>query len=287
MVYPPTNAITIVAVATASNGLDRIEFFANGAKLSGDGTLSPATKVFSNPLTGSNTLRVVAFDDLGLSTTSTPVHVIVGVKNSPLGDWEVTIGGLDKGLGFLTFSDDATATGYGIRLGVFGLNDVSGQWGINAKGQVTGPFMEQLGASTNWTGTLTGKATSLKKFSGSVVTNSPAFKWKGVPATDFPNLGGTWTGTVTVKALQIDTNVAYIVTANPDNSGVFDMAAANLPGTVVGQLIVTSRGKISGYLTFGPQQMRLSGKFKASQFSLSLSGTNEDGEKVKINLFLN
>ena len=287
MLYPPlTNlTITIVASATANDGgtINKIEFFVDGAKL-GETASNPGTNLLVQPTLGTHTLVARATDTFGVKNLSGSATITVGAQNSPLGDWEVTISGADKGAQFLTFEDDFSASGYGIRLKTFGLDDVSGHWGLNAKGQVTGPFVEQTDGTTNWTGTLLGSVKSSKNISGAVPTTAlGTFHWKGVPATAFPDLGGTWTGLVTVA--KIATVVNYVITSNANDSAVFDIATSRDSGVVVGQLLVTSRNKVYAYVTFDGKQVRLSGVFSEARRSLTLRGTNETAEKVSVKVF--
>ena len=287
MLYPPafTNqTITIVSTATANDGaaISKIEFFADGTKF-GETTSNPGTNFFINPTLGNHAITARATDALGFTNTSPTATITVGAKNSPLGDWEVTISGADKGAQFLTFEDDFSASGFGIRLKIFGLDDVSGHWSFNAKGQVTGPFLEETSGTTNWTGTLLGTAKTLKSLSATVPTGSGIFHWKGVLATTFPDLSGTWTGLVTV--VKTPAAVNYVITSNANDAGVFDIAASTDPATVVGQLLVTSRNSVYGYVTFDGKPINFSGTFSASRLSLTLKGKDATMEKVSIKLF--
>jgi PKD repeat protein len=292
MLYPSTftnQTITIVADASDSDGISTIEFFVDAIKL-GQTNANPGAILWNGPTVGTHTLSAVAHDTLGATNTSAPVVVTTGAKNSPLGDWEVTIGGADKGVGFVTFEDDFSARGYGIRLKTFGEDDVSGTWGFGAKGQVTGPFIEQLGSTTNWTGTLAGSAKSLKSLSASVATaNGGVFRWKGVAATTFPDLSGTWTGVVTI--VKAPTSVSYTIRTNANDSVVFDVTTTINTNTVIGQLIATSRDVVYGYAAVGGTNITMSGKFKdrsakALPDIMTFKGavTNTPAEKVSIQL---
>ena len=265
MLYPSTftnQTITIVADANDSDGISTIEFFVDAVKL-GQTNANPGAILWNGPTIGTHTLTAVAHDTLGATNTSAPVVVTIGAKNSPLGDWEVTISGADKGVGFVTFEDDFSASGYGIRLKTFGEDDVSGTWGFGAKGRLTGSIIEQLGSATNWTGTLAGTAKSLKSLSASVATaNMGAFRWKGVAATTFPDLSGTWTGVVTIVKAKAATPVSYAIRTNANDSAVFDVTTTLNTNTVVGQLIATSRNVVYGYVTVGGTNITISGKFK-------------------------
>jgi len=294
MLYPSafTNqTITIVASATANDGgaISRIEFFVDAIKL-GQTNANPGAILWNGPTVGTHTLTAVAHDTLGASNTSATVSVTIGAKSSPLGDWQVTIAGADKGVEFVTFEDDFSASGYDIRLKKFGLNDVSGTWGFGAKGRLTGSFIEQLGSATNWTGTLAGTAKSLKSLSGTVTTTSVGvFRWKGVPATTFPDLSGTWTGAVTI--VKVPTLVSYAVRTNANDSAVFDVTTSINTNTVIGQLIATSRDVVYGYVAVGGTNITMSGKFKdrsakALPDIMTLKGavTNTPAAKVSIQL---
>jgi PKD repeat protein len=294
MLYPSafTNqTITIVADASDSDGISTIEFFVDAIKL-GQTNANPGAILWNEPTVGPHTLTAVAHDTLGATNTSAPIVVTIGAKNSPLGDWEVTIGGADKGVEFVTFEDDFSASGYDIRLKKFGENDVSGTWGFDAKGRLTGSFIEQLGSATNWTGTLAGSAKSLKSLSASVTTTGVGvFRWKGVPATEFPDLSGTWTGVVTIVKAKAATPVSYAIRTNANDSAVFDVTTTINTNTVIGQLIATSRDVVYGYVAVGGTNITMSGKFKdrsakALPDIMTFKGavTNTPAEKVSIQL---
>jgi PKD repeat protein len=254
-------------------------FFDDDTKL-GETTSNPGTNFLVNPAPGVHVLSARASDTFGKTNISAGTMITVGAKNSPLGDWEITTSGADKGAQFLTFEDDFSASGFGIRLKTFGLDDVSGHWSFNAKGQVTGPFLEQIGSTTSWTGTLLGTAKSPKTLTATVPTASGIFHWKGIPATTFPDLSGTWTGLVTV--VKTSTAVSYRIT---NDAAVFDIATSADPATVVGRLLVTSRNSVYGYVTFDGKPINFSGTFSASRLSLTLKGKDATMEKVSIKIF--
>jgi hypothetical protein len=79
--------------------------------------------------------------------------------------------------------------------------------------------------------------------------------------------------------------VSYVFSANTNDSAVFDIATSDTPGTVVGQLLGTSRKKVFGYLTFDGKPVTMSGNFNATRLSLTLKGTDATTEKVSIKIF--
>ena len=220
MLYPPVTNLTITVVADAisndSTPITNIEFFVDGTKF-GQTTSNPGTNLLLNPTLGSHVVTARATDALGATNTSAAATIIIGAKNSPLGNWEVTISGADKGAQFLNFQDDFTASAYGIRLKTFGRESISGTWSFNAKGQVTGPFLGQIGLTNTWTGTMLGTAKSLKSFSAIVPTAAfGTFHWKGIAATTSPDLSGTWTGLVTV--VKTPTTMSYVLVPDTNSS---------------------------------------------------------------------
>jgi len=123
----------------------------------------------------------------------------------------------------------------------------------------------------------------VKSLSEAASTSVGTFHWKGIPATTTPpDISGTWSGTVTV--VKTPMSITYRITTNANDSAVFDMATSDAPDTVVGQLLVTSRNKVYGYITFDSQPINFSGTFSAGR--LSLKGTDATAEKVTIKLSL-
>ena len=125
---------------------------------------TPGTYLYLDPTFGNHIITVDAIDSLGATGTSSAVSITVGAQDSPLGTWEVTTSGADKGAQFLTFQDDYSATAFGIRLKTHGVEHVSGIWNFDTKRKVTGPFFGQTGGTTNWTGTLVGNRQELEKY---------------------------------------------------------------------------------------------------------------------------
>ncbi len=288
MLYPlVTNlTITLVASATANDGaaISKIEFFEDGTKL-GETNSNPGTNFLLNPTPGIHVITARATDTLGATNTSAATTITVGARNSPLGNWEIAISGADKGAQFLTFKDDFSASGFGIRLKTFGLNDVSGRWSFNTKGQVTGPFLEQITGTTNWSGTLLATVKSLKSVNGTVPTSTlGTYHWKGTAAATFHDLSGGWTGSVTVAKATAQP-VSYVLSPNANDFAVFDIATSADVDTVTGQLLVTSHNRVYGYLTIGGKSVTMSGSINVRKvITLDLNGTDNTGEKVKIQL---
>src|SRR5437016_2433869 len=56
-----------------------------------------------------------------------------GQTLSPVGSWQVTVLGSDRGIAVMTFSNDFTVSGYGITRKQFGLFTLTGNWAFNSK----------------------------------------------------------------------------------------------------------------------------------------------------------
>ena len=69
--------VTVSANASDSNGVQQVEFFRNGVSLGVD-TTTPYSITWSNAAAGSYSLTARATDNLGASTTSSPVNVTLG-----------------------------------------------------------------------------------------------------------------------------------------------------------------------------------------------------------------
>src|SRR5206468_6522370 len=80
--------INLSATAIDGDGINRVEFYqgntlvATSTNGAADGS-TPYTAVWSNVAAGSYTLAAKAFDSLGMSKTSTPVHVSVSAGSGP------------------------------------------------------------------------------------------------------------------------------------------------------------------------------------------------------------
>ena len=74
--YTAPATIPVTALATSSNGISKVDFFANGLQI-GTATASPYSVSWSKVVAGSYTLLAVATDTQGAATTSTPVGISV------------------------------------------------------------------------------------------------------------------------------------------------------------------------------------------------------------------
>jgi hypothetical protein len=87
-----------------------------------------------------------------------------------------------------------------------------------------------------------------------------------------------------VRRVSVAVQKCGILTTNANDSAVFDIAASADPGTAVGQLLVTSRNKVYGYVTFDGKPIPLSGTFNAAHLTLTLKGRYETTEKISVKI---
>lgn len=106
--------VTVTAGATDADGLiATVEFYGDGALLGMD-IDPPYSLVWSNVTVGTHTLRAVAMDNTGLSSTSAPVVITVPPRLVPSGAaWRYLDTGVDPGPGWSQpgFSDAGWPTG--------------------------------------------------------------------------------------------------------------------------------------------------------------------------------
>jgi len=74
-------------------------------------------------------------------------------------------------------------------------------------------------------------------------------------------------------------------TSGSKKRGQVNIGTSADPGTVVGQLLVTSRNKVYAYVTLNGKQLLLSGTFSVVRRSLTLRGTAATAERVSIKIF--
>src|SRR5258706_4327791 len=97
---------------------------------------------------------------LGLSVCSAQT------PRSPVGIWELTISGRDKGTVWVEFYSDSTLVGYGMSLNTPGFFVVTGSWFQDSKGTTQGQVRletgnsPQAGVAFEFTGALTGVFTA-------------------------------------------------------------------------------------------------------------------------------
>jgi hypothetical protein len=221
-----------------------------------------------------------AFLNLGLSVGFSQT------THSPVGTWEVTIGGGNHGIAFLTFNADFTMSGYGMTRESFGLFTVLGNWTLDEKENLLGTYTENLRGQLI-TGSFIGKAKTGRRMTAKVVATNGRFTLLGLPVSMTPDISGNWTAYVTQRGIK----VPEFITFSPSSvfPGVFDFVG-NSSGpsgafTVSGNAILTSRGKAvafaeSDFTNNASVFSSLTGRFNISRQTGSLSGVTDSGDRL-------
>jgi len=208
-------------------------------------------------------------------------------RYSPVGTWEVTIGGGNHGIAFLTFNDDSTMSGYGMTRESWGLFTVQGIWTLDAKGKLLGTYTENLyGQLMN--GSLIGKARTGRSMNVKIVATNGKFALSGVPVRMTPDISGNWIAYVTQRKIK----VPEFITLTPSSGfpGVFDVLGTGSGPSgsfaVVGNVIVTSKRKavvfsVSDFTNGGNGLASLTGGFSVSGQTGSLTGETDSGERLR------
>ncbi|HVM60933.1 MAG TPA: hypothetical protein VMV72_08705 [Verrucomicrobiae bacterium] len=209
-----------------------------------------------------------------------------GQNTSPVGTWQVTILGSQKGVLMMAFSNNNntnTVTGYGISRKQFGFITLSGSWGFNSKGDVVAAYVQNVG-TTSTAYTFTAKMLPSGQFQAKAISHgSGSYVCKGEQPTSFPNLSGTWNATLKRKG-KIYSEL-FAVSASTNYPYAYDVTGTGLSEagsfTLSGSIIASAEDKVNAAVarTFGTdvQNSSLSGVFKSKHSRMMLSGSDDTG----------
>ena len=210
-----------------------------------------------------------------------------GGNISPVGTWQVSVLGSEKGIIMMTFSNNSTVSGYGITRKDFGLMTFAGVWGYDSQGDVTAAYIQ----TTNGVGTayaFTAHMLSGNRFRAKAISRGGGYRGNGEQPESFPDLSGSWNDAVQRKGEHL--NEIFIATLSSNYPAVFDISGQGLSETgsytLSGTIIVSSEDKVNASIdrTFGTdtQHSSLSGVFKSkdSGDQLQLQGTDDTGAHI-------
>jgi hypothetical protein len=211
-----------------------------------------------------------------------------GQTLTPVGTWEVTILGPDRGNAMMTFSNDFSVSGYGITRLESGLFTLTGNWGFNSHGDVVVAYLQAFGG-TNRAASFTAQLTSADRFTADGKGTDGHFRLKGEAAGAFPDLSGAWTALVkrTGKTL----HETYTITASTNFPSVFDVTGSGLSDTgsftLNGEIIANSHDKLAAFIdrTFSGSNIvasSISGTVKTHKPTMSLHGSDDTGTPLTI-----
>jgi hypothetical protein len=209
-----------------------------------------------------------------------------GQTISPVGTWQVSTLGSEKGILMMTFSNNFTVTGYGITRKQFGFITLAGNWSVNSKGDVVAAYIQTVnGVGTAFT--LTAHILSASRFWAKATSHGGGrYQCKGEQSQNFSDLSGSWNAAVKRRGKTL--NESFIVTTSSNYPAVFDVTGQGLSDTasftVSGAIIISSQDAVSASLdrTFGTnvQHSALSGVFKSSRSKLLIKGDDDTGARL-------
>jgi hypothetical protein len=207
--------------------------------------------------------------------------------DSPVGKWEITITGANKGVTFVTFHEDFTWNGVGLRGAAYGLCELTGTWSFATSGKkvtVTGTGSEMINSNHTWDATVNAKGKAGKKITALVNTDTgTVFKWSGKPDESHADLSGHWTGQVSTK--NSITAADYVLVKSSEEPELFEIresSGAVPSGIVVGEAIVTSKNKLVVYVEQDGRHSVLTGRYAPTKRRMTLSGHDEIGQPISI-----
>ena len=211
------------------------------------------------------------------------------IQNSPVGKWEITITGANKGAAFVIFDDDFTWNGVGLRGGAYGLCELTGTWSYASSGKkviITGAGSEMVNSNHTWNASFSGKSTAGKKVTALVNTETgPVFKWSGKPSGSSADLSGHWVGQVSTS--NVVSAADYILVRSDEESGLFEIREQTVVDSfeiVVGDAVVTSKNKLVVHVKLGGRNCILTGRYAPTKRRISLKGFDEYGQPVSITI---
>src|SRR5258706_5475660 len=220
------------------------------------------------------------------------IHRAVAAQggNSPVGDWELTVIGSDRGYESVTFSNDFSMTGYGITRDSFGLYTLMGNWNLDGKGDVVAGFVRFLNGN-GVAGEFTAKISNNSKLNAKAKTSTGHIRLKGESATDFPDISGNWVGEV--KKIGSTHFESYSLTAVTNLPSVFNLTGQGVgaggPYSGSGAIIVNSRNRAQGFTIADPngsgsRTNSVAGKFDRQARKARLHGIDDNHNGVHIDL---
>ena len=218
-----------------------------------------------------------------------------GQTLSPVGTWEVTILGSDRGTSMMTFSNDLTLTGYGITQKRFGFFTLAGNWSLDSNGNVIVSYVQSINGVGSGGASFTTRLSRSGRFRAKGSDNTgKTLRFKGQQPSSFPDLSGSWTavGKRRSRALLETYNIA----ASTNFPAVFDVTGNGQSGdtgsfTLSGAIITTSNNKLNASIdrTFGvdTQRSSLAGIFKPRNSDMQLKGDDDTNAHLALKATLN
>jgi hypothetical protein len=207
---------------------------------------------------------------------------------SPLGTWQVTMQGTDRGVAYLTFSNNFTLTGYGISRDAPGWFEMAGTWDFDRNGKIVGGFTQFIDTGSR-AGLLAGRILGAGRFSANVKTTDGPQRWSAPPRNKpAPDLTGNWVGQTLTEGTKVLQQFQLVVSTHSPGLFALDGIGINNQGTfaLAGALLVTSDRRVAGVLTEAQntndnRDVVLYGRITRTGRRLKLTGRNDNNQNVR------
>jgi len=213
-----------------------------------------------------------------------------GLALSPVGTWEVSIVGSDKGTSIMTFSNDLTVTGCGITRDQIGFFTLAGNWSVDAHGSVIVSYVLSTNGVGSGGASFTARLLRSGRFRGKGRDNhGKGLHFNGEQPSNLPGLTGTWTAVVKRRGNTL--LETYDITASTNFPAVFDVTgngSSETAGsyTLTGTIIATPNNKLNASIdrTFGADTQRssLAGRVKHKDSDMRLKGHDDANVHLSI-----
>ena len=194
--------------------------------------------------------------------------------------WEVTTSGVGASTLFVSFNDDLTIGGYGVRADCAGVFNLSGTWQPAGSGGILGSINEDSGCG-ELPLSLSARVNTGRSLKATATAGVVVRKWRGIPLSSLPDLSGQWLGEAQDKKLHVTTVEGYDFVGRDASPGVFDIVD-RATDSVVGCAIITSRNQVRAHVIIDGRDSSLTGKFNSKRRRLVLKGLDVARHRITI-----
>lgn len=238
-------------------------------------------------------------------------NVVAAPFDSPVGDWDFSFSGSQKGVAQITFLGDNTLTGFEILApgkplssgttpdtnprggpssnvdprtgqpnGGSGTNTyawggvlIGGYWGFDEKGKVVGSVTFTSSGSTNGMSFI-GTVSAGTRMTLRASDNTGGMVYRGVPRAGLPDISGSYTATGKKGGSR---HTGFFTLSPSGSPNVYDVEAHGPGYDGTGFALLTSNNKIGIYYEIGetnPAIVSMTGSFNSTKLKGNISGTD-------------
>lgn len=257
-------------------------------------------------------LLSIAGPAMALVIAGSAVQTQAAAFDSPVGDWDFSFSGSEKGVAQITFLGDNTLTGFEIltpgkplasgtvpdtnprggtvtdtdprtgqpNSGSSGTNKfvwggvlIDGYWGFDAKGKVVGTVTFTSSASTNGMSFI-GTVTAGARMTLRASDETGGMIYRGVPRAALADISGDYTASGKKGRSR---HTGFFTLSASGDPNIYDVVAHGPGYDGAGFALLTSNNKLGIYYEIGetnPAIVALSGSFNATRLKGTVSGTD-------------